>query len=57
MRERQIRVDALRRDIDAGIRQLESGDYIEINSAAELEAFFENMATRIDEKSARKQSE
>jgi antitoxin ParD1/3/4 len=57
MREREIRVAALRRDIDAGIRQLESGDYIEINSDAELEAFFKNMAARIEEKSASKQSE
>lgn len=45
LKEKERR-DALRKDIQAGIDQLERGEYIELTSEAELRAFFNDIEAR-----------
>lgn len=44
LRERQL--DALREDIQVGLRELDGGEGIEISGAAAQEAFFEDVKAR-----------
>jgi antitoxin ParD1/3/4 len=46
LRERELRREELRSEIDRGIQQLENGDFIEIDSDASLEAFFDDIEAR-----------
>jgi hypothetical protein len=55
LREREERLESLRAEIDKGIAQLDSGDYIEINSEAELQAFFDGIEERGKQRLANEQ--
>jgi antitoxin ParD1/3/4 len=46
LREREERLEVLRAEIDKGIAQLDAGEFIEINSEAELQAFFDDIEER-----------
>jgi antitoxin ParD1/3/4 len=46
LRERQIKLEALRAEIDRGLKDLESGNYIELDSESAIEAFFDDIAAR-----------
>jgi antitoxin ParD1/3/4 len=57
MRERDARLKELRRDIELGVKQLDDGDFIEIESDAALHAFFEDIATRREQRMSAKSGE
>jgi antitoxin ParD1/3/4 len=46
LREREERLESLRREIDRGLAQLDAGEFIELNSDAELRAFFDDIEER-----------
>lgn len=46
LRERELRREELRSEIDRGIRQLETGEFVELDSDAALEAFFDDSEAR-----------
>jgi hypothetical protein len=46
---------SLRNEVDRGISQLDSGEFIEINSDAELRQFFDDIETRGKQRLAAKQ--
>lgn len=46
LRERELRLDALRKDIDQGLAQLDSGECVEIRSEIELKSFLDDIASR-----------
>jgi antitoxin ParD1/3/4 len=46
LREREEKLESLRTEIDRGLNQLEAGDYIELNSEGELQAFFDDIESR-----------
>ena len=46
LRERERRLTELRSEIDQGIKQLETGDCVELESDAALEAFFDDAEAR-----------
>jgi putative addiction module CopG family antidote len=57
MRERQTRLEILRKEIEAGISDLDSGKSIKIESDAELRAFFEDIRLRSLQRLSAKTSE
>jgi antitoxin ParD1/3/4 len=46
MRDREIRLKAMRAEVDIGIDQLKRGEYVEIESDAQLRDFFEDIERR-----------
>jgi len=50
MRERESRLQALRSDIELGIKQLDDGDFFEIQSDSALQEFFKGIATRREQR-------
>jgi antitoxin ParD1/3/4 len=46
LRERDERLTALRADIEAGIAQVDSGDYIELETDDDVDAFFNDVVAR-----------
>jgi antitoxin ParD1/3/4 len=46
LREREERLVSLRADIEQGIAQLESGEYIELGSEADVDKFFDDVLAR-----------
>src|SRR4051794_13417049 len=46
LRERELRLESLRKDIEQGIVQLDSGEFVEIQSDIELKTFFDDVASR-----------
>jgi antitoxin ParD1/3/4 len=46
LREREERLESLRAEIDQGISQLDAGEFIELDSDDELQAFFNDIETR-----------
>lgn len=46
LREREERIESLRAEIDKGIAELDAGEFIELNSEAELQAFFDDIEKR-----------
>lgn len=57
MRDRELRLETLRRDIDEGVNQLDSGDFTEIDSTAALEAFFGDIESRGQQRLSAKRAE
>lgn len=57
LRERMQRADALRRDLDEGLEQLERGEGIEISDERAEERFFEEIKTRGAERLKRERGE
>lgn len=55
LREREERLESLRAGIDQGIAQLDAGDFIELNSGAELRAFFDDIEARGEQRLASEQ--
>ena len=50
LREREQKLVALRAEINRGIEQLESGDCIELDSDSALEAFFDDIEARTQQR-------
>jgi antitoxin ParD1/3/4 len=48
-REDALKLDALRRQIDAGIAALENGEFTEVDGA-ELDSYLDSLAARSDER-------
>ena len=46
LREREERLTALRADVDQGLAQLESGDFVELENDAAVDAFFDDVLTQ-----------
>lgn len=46
--EDAAKIEALRRNVMIGIEAYQNGDYIEISSDAELDAFFDEIAAEVD---------
>jgi antitoxin ParD1/3/4 len=46
LRERQKRLEGLRQEIEQGIKDLDAGEFIEIESDDALREFFEDIQTR-----------
>jgi antitoxin ParD1/3/4 len=46
LRDRDERLEALRVEIDRGIAQLDAGEFIELDSDAALQAFFDDIEAR-----------
>jgi antitoxin ParD1/3/4 len=46
LRDRENRRDEVQKEIDRGLAELESGQSTELNSDAELRAFFDDIETR-----------
>jgi antitoxin ParD1/3/4 len=46
MKQRELRLESLRMEIDRGLEQLDHGDYIELEGEADLRAFFEDIKAR-----------
>jgi antitoxin ParD1/3/4 len=46
LRDRELRREELRTEIDRGIRQLEAGECVDLDSDAALEAFFDDADAR-----------
>ena len=57
MREREARFEELRREVELGVKQLDDGDFIEIESDSALHAFFEDIATRREQRISAKPNE
>ncbi len=49
--------EQLRLEIERGIKQLESGEFVEINSDAELQFFFDDIEVRSQQRLAAKHAE
>jgi antitoxin ParD1/3/4 len=52
MREREERLEALRTEVDRGIAQLESGDFVELDGEEDIDAFFNDVLARADQRNA-----
>jgi antitoxin ParD1/3/4 len=46
MRDRERRREELRREVDRGIAQLEAGEFVELDSEAALQDFFDDIEAR-----------
>lgn len=46
LREREQRLVALRDELDKGIAQLESGEFVELESDADIDDFFDGVLSR-----------
>jgi antitoxin ParD1/3/4 len=46
LRRREEKLELLRAEIEVGIKQLDAGEFIEINSEEELQAFFDDIEER-----------
>jgi antitoxin ParD1/3/4 len=46
LRDREVHLETLRREVDRGIAELDAGEGIELNSEAEIEAFFDDIESR-----------
>jgi antitoxin ParD1/3/4 len=57
LRDRQTRLELLRAEIERGIKQLDAGEFIEIESDTELRQFFEDIQARGLQRISMKQSE
>jgi putative addiction module CopG family antidote len=57
LRDRELRRAELQREIDRGIGQLDSGEYVELSSDAELQAFFDEAAVRGQQRTSTKRGE
>lgn len=57
LRERELRLEALRHEIDRGIRQIDSGEYVEIESEAALQKFFDDIEARGQQRLSAKHAE
>jgi len=57
LRERELRREVLQREIDRGITQLDSGEFVELDSEVALQAFFADVAARGQQRLSAKQAE
>ena len=52
LRERELRIETLRSEIDLGLADIEKGNYVELDSEAALQAFFNDIEVRSQKRSA-----
>jgi antitoxin ParD1/3/4 len=57
LRDRELTLEGLRNEIDRGVRQLDSGECVEIESEAALQAFFDDIETRSQQRRSAKHAE
>ena len=46
LREREVRLESLRAEIDRGLRDVETGKYVELDSESAIQAFFDDIEAR-----------
>ena len=57
LREREVRLDALRSEVDRGIMQLDTNEFVELDSEAALQAFFDDIEARGQQRLSQKRAE